>query len=152
MTAPPHKLSTGHGLRALTLRPPWAWAIIRARKRIENRTWTTHYRGPLAIHSSSKLALADVHRLERILGRRIDPSRLVRGAIMATANLVDIVPTERCRGRWVSGPYCWVLRDVRPLKSPIYVTGALQLWDPRSRCTRSQMAELTKHLSTNHRK
>lgn len=134
-------------MKALTIRPPWAWAIIRARKRIENRTWTTHYRGPLAIHSSSKLVLTDVRRLERILGRRIDPSRLVRGAIVATATVADVVPVERCRGRWASGPYCWLLRDVRPLKAPIYVTGSLRLWDPRSRCTRSQMASLAKHLS-----
>jgi conjugative transfer signal peptidase TraF len=32
-------------MRALSVRPPWAWAIAHADKRTENRTWTTSYRG-----------------------------------------------------------------------------------------------------------
>lgn len=43
-------------IKAITIKQPWAWAITRrattyAGKDIENRTWTTHYRGPLAIHA-----------------------------------------------------------------------------------------------------
>lgn len=83
--------------------------------------------------------------LERVLGRRIKPERLVRGAIIATAALVDVLPVEKCRNRWAVGPYCWVLRDIRPLKDPIYVKGSLGLWDASKRCTRSEMAKLRSH-------
>lgn len=38
-------------LRALTIRQPWAWAIIHGGKDIENRSWNTKHRGPLVIHA-----------------------------------------------------------------------------------------------------
>lgn len=37
-------------VRALTLRGPWGWAITHAGKPVENRSWSTRYRGPLLIH------------------------------------------------------------------------------------------------------
>ncbi|GAA3417649.1 hypothetical protein [Streptosporangium vulgare] len=44
-------------IKALSIKQPWAWAISRravtyAGKDVENRTWTTEYRGLLAIHAS----------------------------------------------------------------------------------------------------
>lgn len=38
-------------MRAITVRQPWAWAIARGGKDIENRSWGTSYRGLLAIHA-----------------------------------------------------------------------------------------------------
>ena len=131
-------------LRALSIRPPWAWAITHAGKRIENRSWSTIYRGPLAIHASLSYTQAELELLESILRRRIDPAIFERGAIVATATLADVVPLDECPSRWAVGPYCWVLRDIRPLKRPIYVTGALGLWDPIRRCSRSQIVALRK--------
>jgi hypothetical protein len=39
---------------ALSIRQPWAWAILNAGKRIENREWRggCKYRGPVLIHAS----------------------------------------------------------------------------------------------------
>jgi hypothetical protein len=129
-------------LRALSIRPPWAWAIAHAGEHIENRSWTTKYRGPLAIHASLSFKDWELELLENILGRRIDPSRFVTGAIVATARLADVVPLGRCSSRWAVGPFCWVLRDIRPLARPIYVTGSLGLWYAHRRCSRSQIATL----------
>src|SRR5664280_3664302 len=45
--------STSHrvdGVRILSVQQPWAWAIVEGHKRVENRTWTTPYRGPVLIH------------------------------------------------------------------------------------------------------
>ena len=36
-------------MKALSLRPHWAYAIFHLGKDIENRTWSTAYRGPLLI-------------------------------------------------------------------------------------------------------
>lgn len=138
--------SKSESLRALSIRPPWAWAIVYAGKRIENRSWSTNYRGPLLIHASSSLSHSDVRSLERILGRRVDPGLFIKGAIVATGVLADIVPVQKTKSRWAVGPLCWVLRDVQPLAEPIPVSGALQLWDPRKRLKRSQMAALEKVL------
>lgn len=38
-------------MRALTIHGPWAWAIAAGHKTVENRSWTTNYRGTLAIHA-----------------------------------------------------------------------------------------------------
>jgi hypothetical protein len=38
-------------VKALTIRQPWAWAIIYAGKNIENRSWNTKLRGTIAIHA-----------------------------------------------------------------------------------------------------
>lgn len=38
-------------MRALTVRQPWAWAIIHSGKDVENRTQAWSYRGPVAIHA-----------------------------------------------------------------------------------------------------
>jgi hypothetical protein len=42
-------MTTPTATRTLTVRQPWAWAIARGHKDIENRSWTTRYRGPIAI-------------------------------------------------------------------------------------------------------
>lgn len=31
---------------------PWWWAILHAGKRVENRVWTTSYRGPILLHAA----------------------------------------------------------------------------------------------------
>lgn len=39
-------------MKAISIQQPWAWAILHAGKDVENRTWRTTYRGPVAIHAS----------------------------------------------------------------------------------------------------
>ncbi|MHC5613271.1 MAG: ASCH domain-containing protein [Nostoc sp.] len=39
-------------MKALSVRQPWAWAIIYALKDIENRGWPIHYRGDILIHAA----------------------------------------------------------------------------------------------------
>lgn len=49
------KAATGEPVPAVALSicQPWAWAIARGFKTVENRTWKTAHRGPIAIHASS---------------------------------------------------------------------------------------------------
>jgi len=42
-------------VKALTLHQPWASLIAVGAKRIETRSWSTSYRGPLAIHAAARL-------------------------------------------------------------------------------------------------
>ena len=42
------------GFKVLTVRQPWAWAILFAGKDIDNRSRSTDYRGPLMIHAAVK--------------------------------------------------------------------------------------------------
>ena len=41
-------------MKALSVRQPWAWAIIHSTKNIENRVWSTIYRGDILIHAGKK--------------------------------------------------------------------------------------------------
>ncbi|MEU0468957.1 ASCH domain-containing protein [Amycolatopsis sp. NPDC006131] len=41
-------------MKAITVRQPWAWAIAKGYKPIENRTWSTDHRGLIAIHAAAK--------------------------------------------------------------------------------------------------
>lgn len=45
-------------MKALSIRQPWAWAILHGGKDIENRDWPTDHRGALLIHAA-KLEEAD---------------------------------------------------------------------------------------------
>jgi len=39
-------------MKALSIRQPWAWAIIHAGKDVENRTWKTKMTGEFLVHAS----------------------------------------------------------------------------------------------------
>lgn len=131
-------------MRALSIRPPWAHAIAHLGKRCENRGWATRYRGPILIHASSTIRLADFRQLERIVGYEVDRDSCERGAIIAVAQLVDCIPVDRVADSpWATGPVAWILDDVRLLAKPIRLRGKLGLWTPSanaiSRC-RAQTA------------
>lgn len=131
-------------MKALTIDPVWAWAIMFGPKRVENRTWATSHRGPLLIHagqnrSREPAARADLERL----GVEV-PQDIPRGVILGTVDLVDVV---RILGQYqhllmdefdehkiiedpfAHGPYCWILRDPKPLPEPIPAIGNQGLWE-----------------------
>lgn len=132
-------------MKALTLLQPWATLIAVGAKRTETRSWSTSYRGPLAIHAAKRWT----HDLVRLAMR--EPCRstladagfrlcssLPRGAIVATCVLYDVVPTEEFQGEdfldgafgdFRVGRYAWRLRDVVALAEPAPAKGALGLWE-----------------------
>lgn len=133
-------------MRILTVRQPWAWAIIHAGKDVENRSRNIagDYRGPVAIHA------AKVDRADEwfALGRTGLPAylqaldaqeSLVGGAIIGVVDLVDSHPVESCAeqqqdGDWLvcsewaerSGHHL-VLANPRAVDEPIPYKGALGL-------------------------
>jgi hypothetical protein len=133
-------------MKALTVRQPWAWAIARGHKPIENRSWTTSYRGPLAIHAAAKWdddgenALRLVVNHIRIQHGVLPPDLTAElpysasGAVVAIVDLVDICIRARLEqdcdcGRW-SEPWQahWHLANPRLHYVP-NVRGRLGLWD-----------------------
>lgn len=125
-------------MKVLTIRQPWAWAIMFAGKGIENRSWRTHYRGPLAIHAGAKV------ETDATLPRRVrapEAGDLVCSAILGVVDVVDVV--ESSRSPWFHGPYGLVLRNPRPLLKPLPCKGRLGLWD----LTPSQLRRLRSFLA-----
>jgi hypothetical protein len=142
-------------VKALTLTQPWATLVAVGAKRIETRSWSTNYRGPIAIHAAkgfpdyaeqacheepfrSVLRDAGITRIED----------LSRGCIVAVAELVDcwrFGPTaaevvrlgsrdgsypryEAEFGDYSGGRYGFLLNDVGAQFCGD-VRGALGLWD-----------------------
>lgn len=118
----PGAARTAREMKALTLSQPWAWAIIYGGKDIENRTWRTRYRGPLAINAG--MARGRNITLPSCVPK--PPEELGRGAIIGVVDLVDVV--EHSQSKWFGGPYGWVLRSPRPLTKPIPCRGRLGVW------------------------
>jgi hypothetical protein len=121
-------------MKCISLRPGWAWAVIFGRKTVENRSWKTTYRGPLAIHASaSRASIVDIcEAAERISGRRM-PEEIEFGAIIGVVDLVECLPPEehlkRMDAKWAApGCYHWLLRNPRPC-APFDIKGKLMLWD-----------------------
>lgn len=139
-----------NGLRILTIRQPWAWAVAAGYKSVENRTRNIagDYRGPVAIHAARVADPSAGAHPE--LARRIDeqwrttPADAFTGMpkmfghIIAVATLWavhrhDGTPTFRCcpnsperYGRWAQ-EHAWHLCFAMPraLAEPIPYVGAL---------------------------
>jgi len=127
----PMPVKAPDGPRVLSIRQPWAWAIATGKKKVENRTWTTPYRGTVFIHASLSRASGASAWLSKHF-RLTPPADLPRGAIIAVAVLDKVVTRRNGKafGKWFEGPYGFVLTDVRPVKKPIMAAGKLGLWRP----------------------
>jgi hypothetical protein len=82
---------------ALSMRQPWYWAVEHAGKRIENRDWATHYRGPLILHAARGCEPAEY---EEAVGWMVSRSLAVRHGTPANrvnATLPAAPPLERMR-------------------------------------------------------
>jgi hypothetical protein len=125
-------------LRAVTVRQPWAWAIARGFKDIENRSWYPRLDpgDELAIHAAAAAPTwEDVQRVTKLLGRRTEvPEEFDCGCVVATARFVRAV--EASRSRWFGGPIGWVLERVKPLREPVDCKGQLGLWSMPARVER----------------
>ena len=135
--------------KALSIRQPWAWAILNAGKDIENRPRRFHYRGPICLHASQHkdrneaqwdacMAILDgmhgaftMRELAAQQGRWSSAStsnEAVRGGIIGTAEIVDCV--EQSDSPWFFGPFGLVLENIKPVEF-VPVKGALGLFNWR---------------------
>jgi hypothetical protein len=110
--------------------------IARGLKLVENRTWPTDYRGPLAIHAGRSLTWLqreDACVWPTTYGVRLPQAgEMAFGAFVAVAELVDCVPADRLPEYledhvFAEGPWCWILGNVRRIE-PIRWPGQQQLW------------------------
>jgi hypothetical protein len=114
-------------MKALSLVQPWAWLAIHGGMTIENRSWSTSYRGRLLIHASAKLTAETLYRarawvhetigLEAALPIPFLGGELRLGGIIGAVTLVDVLrPTGMPTRRWhMPGAYGFVLADPEPL-------------------------------------
>lgn len=141
---------THQRLWALTVRQPWAWALVEGHKRVENRSWAP---GPgtlkpgdrFVIHAGMKdFTDADAAQVRssvaRSRGRDVElgiggvslPAKLPRGALVGLVTFVGVVASraqlEPGQTVWWVGPKAWLVSNPRPLQ-PISASGAQGLWE-----------------------
>lgn len=114
---------------ALSVRQPWAWAIVAGHKTVENRVWSTVYRGPLLIHASTRFVRADVEALRRGHGLAPQDGELIFGAVIGRVQLVDVV-TDSGDAFALPGHYHFVLAAAEALRRPVPCKGRLGLFQP----------------------
>lgn len=129
-------------MQALSVRQPWAWAILYADKRVENRDWAGFGpRGPLLLHTGktcTRREYADgveaIHDARRGLGLpavEVPPlADLPRGGLVGVIDVVGAaVNADDADGYAVPGALGIHIDEVRP--GPfVPMLGALGLWSP----------------------
>ena len=113
--------------RILSIRQPWASLIVSGAKTIENRKWSTLYRGALLIHAG--LTSVDLPAVEAYCKRRGIrlPDTYETGGIVGVCDLVDVVTESD--NPWFRGPYGFVLKRAKVLPF-IPCPGQLRLFYP----------------------
>jgi hypothetical protein len=104
-------------IKALSIRQPWASLIAHGQKTVEKRSRPTQFRGDFLVCVS---------------GRDTHPDKsLPRGVALCIVELFDCRPLQpgdcSAGGGIAYDPtqFAWLLRNVRPLKTPFPVKGSL---------------------------
>ena len=133
-------------MKALSIRQPWAWAILHASKRIENRVWRCDYRGTLLIHAAKGCtrreyiqALAWMATRGVFVGSAPHLADMPRGALVGIADVCGCVDTSP--SPWFIGPYGIELANVRAFVEPIPYRGQLGLFDVPDELVRKAIEE-----------
>ena len=118
-------------MKALSIRQPWCWLILNAGKDIENRNWSTRYRGRIFLHAAKGMTRDEFEMTERWCVDRFGlllpaASELQRGGIVGAADIIDCV--DHSDSRWFEGRFGLKLANVTPLPFRPF-KGALGFFD-----------------------
>ena len=135
-------------MKAITLTQPWATLVAMGAKQVEPRSWSTAYRGQIAIHAAKGYPkeareLCETEPFKSILL----PAPLMGlpapgdclGMMLCVCDLWACKPVEKVRwtlsvtelafGDYSDGRFAWGSRVTRVLDRPLPVRGALGLWE-----------------------
>ncbi|MGH7170638.1 MAG: hypothetical protein ACRELG_10205, partial [Gemmataceae bacterium] len=91
-------------MKCLSIRQPWAWAILTGQHSVEYRCYPTKYRGPLLIHAARQASEWDRKQLVQF-GKRVPRwDELVFGRVVGVA---ELWACHACPG----GEWAWCLRN-----------------------------------------
>lgn len=134
--------------KAISLTQPWATLIAIGAKRIETRSWSTKYRGPIAIHAAKGFPtwcrdLCDEEPFRSVLRHRgLGASDLPRGQVLGITSLKACWPTEELSvnihtfsaaryeldfGNYDGGRVGFLFGDIYEI-NPVPARGALGIW------------------------
>lgn len=95
---------------ALSIKQPWAYAIIHLGKDVENRNWKTNVRGQILIHAPKSFDVEGYNYIKYDMGLDLPEIKdIQRGGIVGAAKIIDCV--TQSDSEWFFGPYGFVLKD-----------------------------------------
>lgn len=115
----------------LSVRQPWASAIVAGVKPVENRSWPPPrwiLGRKMLIHAAKKIDPdAAIHDLWPEC-----PTDLPTGMVVGLARVVGVQDAGGRTGcPWSTGPFCWLLEDAVPVE-PFSLRGALKIFEVHS--------------------
>lgn len=136
------------GVMALSLWQPWASLIAKGAKTIETRSWSTNYRGKLAIHAgkNTKALHEDFYMGTNLFinfgdALGISPEQMLEelplGGVVALVDLVDVLPAQEALkkyrdqepfGDFSEGRFAWILENIRPILPAVEMSGQQKLF------------------------
>lgn len=137
-------------MKALSIRQPWAWLIIRPDltdpaqrreaaeqgliKNIENRNWHTAFRGRVYVHAGKGMTIDEYTGCKVFVRERFGDAiqlpkfeDLQRGGILGTVEIRHCTPVSE--SPWFEGEFGFVLKDAEPLLFRA-CKGALGFFEP----------------------
>ena len=125
-------------MKAITIKQPWASLIVHGIKDIENRSWSTKFRGRVLIHATAKGekrswgSLSDIQSSKLLQSgsslNKTSFSNLPTGSIIGSIEIVDCIMNHP--SVWADkGVYNWVLANPILFPEPIPVKGKLSFWE-----------------------
>jgi len=120
-------------MKAISVRQPWAWAIIYAGKDVENRTpntiarWKSLVGLRIAIHASSLMPLQQWEDVAKFMDHKLgisppEPNELERGGIIGFVDVVDIVKSSK--SKWFEkGQHALLLTNPKPVSKILLCKG-----------------------------
>jgi len=125
------------GLKALTVKNPWAALIVSGKKDIENRSWRTNYRGMILIHCSMQGAklnqktlgdLANYGSYPRDKAEAHIPHWNKAGEVIGSVEIIDCVRNHE--SVWAEEDcWHWVLANPRYFLVGLKAKGKLGIWN-----------------------
>jgi hypothetical protein len=124
-------------VKALSIRAPWWWFILHGGKDIENRDWSTNFRGTIYLHVgkwwNTEAVCEDWDSMAGIAkpdGTPLPAGRMNEycGCIVGTVDIVDCVTDSG--SPWFFGKFGFVLANPVAFDKPIPCKGALGFFNP----------------------
>ena len=132
--------------KALSVWQPYASLLMSGEKEFETRSWSTAYRGPLAICSTMTNPYQVVSGLAaytaKVIGEKLHGTELDKlplGYVLGIVELINCIPitrefveklkvSEEALGNFKAGHFAWCFGKRKLLRRPVPVKGRQGLW------------------------
>lgn len=129
-------------MRALAVKPLWAWLIVNGYKDVENRTWPTRTRGKVYIHASASMswgeyrdAFSFIREIDKAAADAMPSHRdLIRdyaGGVIGSVDIVGLLPPpagDPANPWHIRNHYGFKLANARAFPAKVPAKGALSFF------------------------